>query len=123
MTKRVLVVDDDDGVREIVQVSLEAAAGWEVLAADSGRVGIEIAIAQQPDLILLDVMMPEEDGVAIYQKLKDNAATQSIPTILLTAKAQASERKSFLALGIAGLITKPFRARTLAAEIKKIVGW
>ena len=123
MTKRVLVIDDDDGVREIVQLSLETAAGWNVLTAASGQSGIEIAIAQQPDLILLDVMMPGEDGVVTYQKLQSNAVTQSIPTILLTAKAQTSERNAFMELGITGVITKPFQARTLAEDIKVLLGW
>lgn len=123
MTKQVLVIDDDDGVREIIQLSLEAVAGWEVWAASSGREGIAIAQDKQPDLILLDVMMPEEDGIVVYKQLQSNTTTQGIPTILLTAKAQTSERKTFMALGINGVITKPFQATSLAKDITNMLSW
>lgn len=123
MTKRVLVIDDDDGVREIIQMSLEAVAGWDILPASSGREGIAIAQDKQPDLILLDVMMPEEDGIVVYKQLQANAKTQAIPTILLTAKAQMSERQAFMALGINGVITKPFQATTLAKDITQMLAW
>lgn len=123
MTKQVLVIDDDDGVREIIQLSLEAVAGWDILSASSGREGIAIAQDKQPDLILLDVMMPEEDGVVVYKQLQANARTQAIPTILLTAKAQASERQSFMELGINGVITKPFQATALANDITQMLDW
>ncbi|NEQ11264.1 MAG: response regulator, partial [Moorea sp. SIO4E2] len=74
-TKRILVIDDDDGVREIIQFSLEAAAGWEVLTAASGKEGLAKAEADQPDAILLDVMMPELDGPATFRQLQANAVT------------------------------------------------
>ncbi|MEO0884737.1 MAG: response regulator [Cyanobacteria bacterium J06648_10] len=123
MTKKVLVVDDDSGVREIIQISLETVAGWTVWSAASGRAGIAIAQEKQPDLILLDVMMPEEDGIVIYKELQAKAKTAVIPTILLTAKAQVSERQSFMELGITGIITKPFQARNLVAQIVKMLDW
>ncbi|MEL7051460.1 MAG: response regulator [Cyanobacteria bacterium J06588_5] len=123
MTKKVLVVDGDSGVREIIQISLETVAGWTVWSAASGRAGIAIAQEKQPDLILLDVMMPEEDGIVIYKKLQAKAKTAVIPTILLTAKAQVSERQSFMELGITGIITKPFQARNLVAQIVKMLDW
>ncbi|MGF1523088.1 MAG: response regulator [Leptolyngbyaceae cyanobacterium] len=123
MTKQVLVVDDDDGVREIIQLSLETVARWKVLPAASGREGLVMAKAQKPDLILLDVMMPGEDGIAIFQQLQADAETQLIPTILLTAKAQLSERKAFMAMGVNGVIAKPFQARELVQQINQILGW
>lgn len=123
MTKQVLVIDDDDGVREIIQISLEAVANWTVWAASTGRDGIKIAEEKQPDLILLDVMMPEEDGVVVYKQLQANAKTAAIPTIMLTAKAQASERQPLLALGINGIITKPFQARGLIQQITEMLAW
>ncbi|MEL7072226.1 MAG: response regulator [Cyanobacteria bacterium J06581_3] len=123
MTKKVLVVDDDSGVREIIQISLETVAGWTVWSAASGRAGIVIAQEKQPDLILLDVMMPEEDGIVVYKKLQAKAKTAVIPTILLTAKAQVSERQSFMELGITGIITKPFQARNLVAQIVEMLDW
>lgn len=123
MTKRVLVIDDDDGVREIVQISLESVADWTVWTAPSGKTGMAIAQTKQPDLILLDVMMPEEDGVAVYKKLQANELTRTIPTILLTAKARPSEREALMALGINGIITKPFKSKKLVEDITRIVNW
>ncbi|MEM9088996.1 MAG: response regulator [Cyanobacteria bacterium P01_F01_bin.53] len=123
MSKRVLVVDDDDGVREIIQLSLETVAGWDVLMASTGREGFVIAAAEKPDLILLDVMMPEEDGIEIYKQLQAEPSTQAIPTILLTAKAQISERQEFMELGIVGIITKPFQARALVEDIIALLKW
>lgn len=122
-TKRVLVIDDEDGVREIIQFSLEAAAGWEVLTAASGSEGIETAQNQQPDAILLDVMMPDLDGTATFKQLQSNAATRHIPTIFLTAKVRASEQQQLLDLGVAGAIAKPFKAQDLVNQIRALLNW
>ncbi|MDC0833397.1 two-component system response regulator [Leptolyngbya valderiana BDU 20041] len=121
--KCVLVVDDDDGVREIVQISLEAAAGWEVLTAASGREAIAIATSHHPDAILLDVMMPGMDGAETFRHLQRDPETRDIPTIFLTAKAKASEREAYLALGVTGVITKPFAALSLVEDIRAILNW
>ncbi len=123
VAKRVLVVDDDDGVREIVQISLEAVAGWTVLTAPSGAAAITIAQAEQPDAILLDVMMPDLDGVETFRQLQQSPQTRTIPTILLTAKAKVSERQAFANLGVAGIITKPFEAVSLAAQVSQLLQW
>lgn len=121
--KRVLVVDDDDGVREIVQISLEATANWTVLLADSGTAALAIARAEQPDAILLDVMMPDLDGVETFRQLAAQPETRGIPTILLTAKAKMSERRALADLGVAGVIVKPFQAMSLAKQISTMLGW
>jgi len=123
MTKRILVIDDEDGIREIIQISLEVAAGWEVLTASSGNEGLITANIEQPDAILLDVMMPDMDGPTTFRQLQANAATQGIPTILLTAKAKISEQQQFIDLGVAGVITKPFKAVDLVTTICKILSW
>jgi CheY-like chemotaxis protein len=122
-TKRVLVIDDEDGVREIIQFSLEAAAGWEVLTAGSGSEGLETAQAQQPDAILLDVMMPDMDGPTTFQQLQLNAATRHIPTIFLTAKVRSSEQQQLLDLGVTGTIAKPFKAQDLVTQIRALLNW
>ena len=121
MSKRVLVIDDDDGVRQIIQLSLETVAGWDVMTASSGKEGLAIAQSQGFDLILLDVMMPEEDGTQVFQKLQATPKTASIPTIFLTAKAQESERQQFMKLGVKGVMIKPFQARELAHQILAIL--
>ncbi|XHX75925.1 MAG: response regulator [Stenomitos frigidus ULC029] len=96
MSKRVLIVDDEAGIRKITQISLKAIAGWEVLTAASGQEGLAIAQAEQPDAILLDVMMPGMDGITTFQHLQTNSNTRAIPVILLTAKAQFSEQQEFI---------------------------
>lgn len=123
VTKRVLIIDDDLGIRKIVQISLEAVAGWKVLIAASGMEGIEIAQTEQPDAILLDVMMPGMDGITTLGKIKENPHIQKIPVILLTAKAQLSEQKQFAELPLAGVITKPFKATNLVEEMRSLLQW
>ncbi len=123
MTKRVLVIDDEDGVREIIQICLEAVAGWDVLTAASGGEGISIAEVAQPDAIILDVMMPDMDGITTFQHLQAKPETQQIPTIMLTAKAKCNEQQQLLNLGVIGLLIKPFKAQTLVDDICKILDW
>lgn len=122
-TKRILVIDDEDGVREIIQISLEAAGGWEVFAAASGSEGLTIAATQQPDAIILDVMMPDMDGPQTFAHLQANPQIKHIPTILLTAKAKASEQKELIELGVSGVITKPFKPMDLVNQIRKLLNW
>jgi DNA-binding response OmpR family regulator len=122
-TKRILIVDDEDGLRQIIQFSLEAVAGWEVLTAASGSEGLVTAAAEQPDAILLDVMMPDMDGDETFKRLQANALTQDIPTIFLTSKASRNEQQELLDLGVAGAIAKPIKARDLVEQICNILNW
>jgi CheY-like chemotaxis protein len=122
-TKKILVIEDEEGLRDIIQFSLEAAAGWQVLSAASGSAGIVIAQAEPLDAILLDVMMPEMDGIETFQRLQKDSSTQSIPTIFLTAKARSSEQQQFISLGVSGVLTKPIKARDLVEQIKQILNW
>ncbi|CAD5926106.1 Response regulator PleD [Planktothrix tepida] len=122
-TKRILIIDDDDGVRDIIQISLEVAAGWEVITACCGTEGLQLAQSEQPDAILLDVMMPDMDGATTFKRLQANPATQQIPTILLTAKAKMSEKQQFIGLGVTGVITKPFEAMDLVDQIRTLLRW
>jgi CheY-like chemotaxis protein len=121
--KKILVIEDEDGLREITQFSLEAAAGWDVSTAVSGSEGLIKAEAEQPDAILLDVMMPDMDGTETFQRLQSNPATQSIPTIFLTAKARGSEQQALIDLGVLGLITKPIKPQELVEQIREILNW
>jgi CheY-like chemotaxis protein len=122
-TKRILIIDDAEDIREVAQVSLEIVGGWEVLTASSGREGVAKALAQQPDAILLDVMMPEQDGPTTFLQLQANSATQHIPVILLTAKALAGDRRMFAELGVASVIAKPFEPMFLASQVAQVLGW
>jgi CheY-like chemotaxis protein len=123
MPKRILVVDDEDDIREIAQIGLEMVAQWQVRAANSGHDGITKAKAEQPDAILLDVMMPDMDGPTTFQKLRADPETLHIPVILLTAKVQSVDRRQFTDLGVKGVIAKPFDPLTLAEEVARILGW
>ena len=122
-TKRILVIDDDEDIQDVARIALEVVGGWEVITASSGREGLSSAAREQLDAILLDVMMPELDGIATLKQLKANPATQPIPVILLTAKVQPGERERFARLEIAGIIAKPFKTMLLAARVAEILGW
>jgi CheY-like chemotaxis protein len=119
----ILVIDDEDGIRDLIRFSLEALTPWTILTAASGREGLAIAQAHAPNAILLDVMMPDLDGIATFTQMQLNPSLQNIPTIFLTAKATSSEGKNLLALGIAGIITKPFKAQMLVSQIKACLNW
>jgi CheY-like chemotaxis protein len=121
--KRILVIDDENGIRNLILFSLEGLTDWEVLTAASGTEGLAIAQDHPPDAILLDVMMPDLDGIATFAQLKLNPILQNIPTIFLTAKATATEYEELLTLGIAGVITKPFKAQMLVNQVKQYLGW
>ena len=114
--KRILLIDDEETIQEVVQLGIEIETGWQVKIASSGAEGIAVAQAQQPDLILLDIMMPEMDGMATLLKLKANTKTQSIPVILLTAKTQTADKNQFQNVEVMGVITKPFNSMTLASR-------
>lgn len=122
-TKRVLVIDDEEAVQEVILGCLEDVGGWETLLASSGSEGFRIAINQLPDAILLDVSMPEMDGVETFRRLQENHTTKNIPIILLTAKVQPADRIRFAQLGIAGVIAKPFNPMTLADLVAEILDW
>ena len=121
--KNILLIDDEETIQEVVQVGIEIEAGWQVAIASSGWAGINLAQNLQPDVILLDVMMPDMDGIDTLSQLKNNDQTNTIPVIFLTAKAQAEEKNQFQSLGVVDVITKPFNSMTLASQIAKILGW
>jgi CheY-like chemotaxis protein len=119
----VLVVDDDDSIREITQVALEVVGGWQVLAADGGISALALAREHHPDAVLLDVMMPDMDGPTTFGHLRADAATSDIPVILLTAKVQVGDRQAWSDIDVAGVIPKPFDPMTLHSEVAALLGW
>ncbi len=119
--KHILLVDDEDDIREVAGVSLEAVGGWQVSTASSGSEGITRALAERPDAILLDVMMPDMDGPTTFERLQEDPRTRDIPVILLTAKAQTADRHRFEQLGVAGILTKPFDPMALAGQVEAIL--
>lgn len=123
MGRRILIVDDEDDIREVAAMALEVVGGFAVLAASSGAEALERAREERPDAILLDVMMPGLDGPTTHARLQDDVATREIPVILLTAKVKTSDRRRFDALGLAGVLTKPFDPMQLPGQVADVLGW
>jgi CheY-like chemotaxis protein len=120
---KVLIIDDEDDIREVAALSLESIAGWDVVMASSGAQGLARAIEHQPDAILLDVMMPGMDGPSTFRELRANPATAQIPVLLLTAKVQSSDQRRFADLGVEAVLFKPFDPLTLSDQIADVLGW
>ena len=122
-SRHILLIDDEEDIREVAAMSLETVAGWRVSCASSGAEGIKLAEENMPDAILLDVMMPDHAGPHILRLLRQNAKTKSIPVLFLTAKVQAIERQRLDDIGASGTLAKPFDPIKLANEISQTLGW
>jgi CheY-like chemotaxis protein len=120
---RILIIDDEDDIREVAALSLETVAGWEVMTANSGAQGLARAAEYQPEAILLDVMMPGMDGPSTFRELRKNPATERIPVLLLTAKVQSTDQRRFADLGVDAVLFKPFDPLTLSKQIAGVLGW
>ena len=123
MAHRILIIDDEEDIREVAALSLETVAGWEVVMANSGAQGLARAIEYQPEAILLDVMMPGMDGPTTFRELRKNPETAHIPVLLLTAKVQSSDQRRFADLGVDAVLFKPFDPLTLSTQIAGVLGW
>jgi CheY-like chemotaxis protein len=119
----VLVVDDDDDIRELTQLSLESVAGWNVLTASGGVMAIELARAHHPDVVLLDMMMPDMDGLTTFEHLQSDETTRDIPVILFTAKGRVGERQPWDDHALQGMIAKPYDPMTLGDQVAAILHW
>lgn len=113
----VMIADDETPIRLLVRVNLEAE-GYKVIEAGDGLATIEVARAQLPDIILLDVMMPFKDGWEVAEELLKDEATAGIPIIFLTARADLRDHERGLNTGALQYITKPFNPRKLAPSIE-----
>lgn len=118
---KILVIDDEDDIRRLIQTCLEIMGGWQVICARSGNEGLLLAQTDQPDAILLDVMMPDMDGASTFQNLQTNPSTQQIPVILLTARERTADRSLLAALGVKGILTKPFNPLKLADQVAEFL--
>ncbi|MFB2939456.1 response regulator [Aerosakkonemataceae cyanobacterium BLCC-F154] len=123
MTKHLLVIDDEQDIRDVVKVSLEEFAGWQVETANSGKEGLQKVKIGKWDAILLDVSMPDMDGFSVFEQLQANSATKTIPVVLLTAKVLPSDRRRFMEMGVTGVITKPFNPVTVWNQVAEILQW
>ena len=121
--RRILIIDDEDDIREVAALSLETVANWQVMTASSGLEGIATATAALPDAILMDVMMPGMDGPTTFRQMQQEPAISHIPVILLTAKVQGTDQRRFADLGVAAVLFKPFDPLTLAQQISDVLSW
>jgi CheY-like chemotaxis protein len=114
----VLIIDDEADIRRVARLSLARIGGMDVLDAGSGAEGTEKAAAEAPDAILLDVMMPGQDGPATLRALRADPRTAAIPVVFLTANAMPDDVARLLAMGVRGVLNKPFDPLTLPAQLR-----
>jgi len=118
MVKKILVIDDEDLVVEVLRITL-GMRNFQVITAGDGGEGIERAVREKPDLIILDIAMPGLDGYQVCQKLKENEITKAIPIIMLTALGQSGERKKGYSCGACDYIFKPFDEEELLNSVER----
>jgi CheY-like chemotaxis protein len=123
MTKRILIVDDEAPIRAVLQASLKHFGNWEVVEATSGQEGLYQAANYQPDVILLDVRMPQMDGVEVLHQLRQNALTNAIPVVFLTADPVLLNWNQLASLGVVAILEKPFDSQVLPNQITNACRW
>lgn len=121
MSKKVLIVEDDEKIAMSLSIRLKNQ-GYEVLTAGDATYGVSRAVSEQPDLILLDVMMPAGGGVWMAERLRGLEDTRGIPVVFLTASRQPGLREKAMSLGAAAYFEKPYEAQELLGEIGRILG-
>jgi len=117
MTKKILIIEDESQIVEICRDYLRSA-GFSVIAANNGRLGLEAVQREQPDLVILDLMMPEMDGLEVCKTLRKSG---DLPIIMLTARVEETDKLIGLELGADDYITKPFSPRELVARVKTVL--
>jgi DNA-binding response OmpR family regulator len=121
MTYKILSIEDTTSFRRLIKMTLEFE-GYEVVEAEGGRPGLELARAQIPDLILLDLMMPDLGGLDVCQELKKDARLSKIPIIVLSSSDDSDEIERCLQLGAQDYLLKPFRPAMLLDIVRKYIG-
>lgn len=119
-SKRILICDDDPVILRLLQVNLELE-GYDVLLAHHGEDAIEVATAEHPDLVILDIMMPKLDGYQTCERLKANDETKEIPVVFLSAKAQQTDIERGKEFGVADYLTKPFDPNDLIDVVERLI--
>lgn len=119
--RKLLIVDDEDGVRSLVRMTLESSS-YEILEADDGDEALALVQRHNPDLVLLDVMLPDASGIDICRKIKEDPQTAATTVVMLTAKAQGSDLEEAEAAGADGYFTKPFSPVALLHRVERIFG-
>ncbi len=121
MANKIMIVDDEPDVVDLVKLVLKSE-GYEVVTANSGKEALEKMVKEMPDLVLLDIMMPQMDGWEVYNHIKSNTTTKDIPVAMLTAKSQSIDKMIGLhVVQVDDYITKPFGRAELLERVKKIL--
>ncbi|MCI0475236.1 MAG: response regulator [Anaerolineales bacterium] len=120
MSVRILVADDDPFIRQLVVFTLKTR-GYEILEASNGAAALALARQTQPDLVVLDVLMPEMTGLQVTKTLSQDPATAHIPIVILSANAQQSDIDAGLASGAVAYLVKPFEPKILAERVAEIL--
>lgn len=120
-SRKILVIDDEPAILAVIKASLEILGKWEVLTASTGQDGLKKAKTEYPDVILLDMMIPDLDGLKLLQELRNCPTTYPISVILVTGKGQPLEEADYHRLEIAGIMTKPFEPLKLVQKITEIL--
>ncbi|WP_299485819.1 response regulator [Acaryochloris sp. IP29b_bin.137] len=121
--KHILLIDDEAYIRTIVKTCLVTYGGYKVSMAESGPEGLLKAKQEHPDAILLDYMMPGMDGIMLLRELRKDALTQSMPVVMITARAQPSDQLKYAELDVLGVISKPFEPLMLTTQVAQMLGW
>jgi CheY-like chemotaxis protein len=122
-SRKILVIDDSVLIREAAKIALGTIGGWQITTASCGEEGIERALSEHPDAILLDVVMEGIDGLAVAERLHGIPATSLLPIVLLTAHDRLDDSERFQRLQVAGVIAKPFDISGLSQEVATLLGW
>ncbi|OVE76516.1 hypothetical protein BVX98_05925 [bacterium F11] len=120
VTEKVLIIDDDDGIRSVIIDFLEEQ-GYKVVEADNAKIGLEKAVSEKPDLIVLDIGLPDSDGYNLCQKMRKKAALRYTPIIMLTARGLEKDELTGFRSGADDYITKPFKLARLLARIQRSI--
>jgi CheY-like chemotaxis protein len=122
-TKTLLLIDDDEMSRWLVELCLEIFVDWQITAVVSGKEGLKAIAKAKPDVILLDIVMPDMDGFTFVKQLKADSPLAHIPIVALTSCTNRFSHQTFTDLGCQGVISKPFNTITLGSQISQILGW
>jgi two-component system, cell cycle response regulator DivK len=118
MTKRILVVDDHEDNRQILRVLL-TSAGYVMIEAQNGEAALAAALSERPDLILMDIQLPDLDGYEVTRRIKSNPRSHDVPIIAVTSYALSDDERKALAAGCIAYVAKPYSPMQLLAKIKK----
>jgi two-component system response regulator RpaA len=117
---KILVIDDDEAINELIKINLEIF-GYDVISAKDGTQGFSLAKQETPDLILLDVMMPDVDGYTVAKRIRENISTQNIPILMLTALGQLEDKVKGFDIGVDDYLVKPFEMEELKVRVRALL--